>query len=212
MIDRGLIVSGTDTNVGKTVLSALLMSALPDYSYWKPIQAGLLDDSDTECVRKLSGCDALRILPEQYVFANPLSPHAASQLEGVRVDTEALLLPSQSLLIIEGAGGLLVPLNENTLFIDIFKRWELPVLLSCRSGLGTINHTLLSIEALHNRSIPLLGVVMIGDHNISNERAIEHYSDASVIGRIPNLPLLTSETLREVYRTEFQRFETALIA
>jgi dethiobiotin synthetase len=212
MIDRGLIISGTDTDIGKTVLSALLMSALPDYSYWKPIQAGTLDESDTACVQRLSGCDALRIIPERYVFANPLSPHAAAQMEGVRVESESLLLPTQTPLLIEGAGGLLVPLNENTLFIDVFKRWELPVLLSSRAGLGTINHTLLSIEALRNRVIPLLGIVMIGDLNISNERSIEHYGDTQVLGRIPRLTSLTSATLREVYRIQFQLFDTTIIA
>lgn len=205
---KNLIISGTDTGVGKTILSALLIASIPDYSYWKPIQSGTLEETDRECVRRLTSCDAARILPEKYLFSQPLSPHAAAQYDGLRIDPQSLVQPKESRVIIEGAGGLLVPLNEDTLFIDVFKRWDLPVLLACRSGLGTINHTLLSIEALRRREIPILGVVTIGPHNVSNELAIEHYGDVPILGRIPPLTLLTTKTLRDVYRTQFLPFET----
>jgi len=207
-----IIISGTDTNVGKTVLSALLMASLPDYYYWKPIQAGTLEETDAVSVRRLSGCNAGRIIPERYLLSQPLSPHAAARFESIRIDPQSLTLPEKSPVIIEGAGGLLVPLNEDTLLVDVFKRWDLPVLLACRSGLGTINHTLLSIEALRNRDISILGVVVIGPHNNSNELAIERYGSVPVLGRIPPLTSLTSENLREVYSTQFQPFETTVNA
>jgi dethiobiotin synthetase len=196
---KNIIISGTDTNVGKTVLSALLMSALPEYSYWKPVQSGTLGGADSQTVLSLSGCSTDRIIPEAYIFSQPFSPHLASRLDGTTVDLSKLSLPRSSNLIIEGAGGLLVPLNDDLLFIDHFKTWNVPVLLACRSSLGTINHTLLSIEALRRREIPLLGCVLIGEPNPENERAIERFSDVKILGRIPPIASFTPDELRRTF-------------
>ena len=193
------IISGTDTGIGKTLLSAMLMAALPEYFYWKPIQSGTVDGTDSKTVQILSQCEPERIIPEAYIFSQPLSPHLAASIDGVMINPEKLALPDVSPLIIEGAGGLMVPLNEQLLFIDMFKKWELPILLACRSGLGTINHTLLSIEALRKREIPLLGCILIGEPNIENEKAIERYGMTTVIGRIPPIPSLTTDTLRAIF-------------
>ncbi len=174
----------------------MLMASLPEYSYWKPIQSGTVDGTDSETVQSLSGCGSERIIPEAYVFSQPLSPHLAASIDGETVEPEKLRVPNITPLIIEGAGGLLVPVNEKLLFIDIFKSWNLPILLACRSGLGTINHTLLSIEALRQREIPLLGCVLIGEPNPENEKAIEYYGKSKVLGRIPPITSFTAETLR----------------
>jgi dethiobiotin synthetase len=196
---KSIIISGTDTGVGKTMLSAMLMTSLPEYFYWKPVQSGTVDGTDSATVRKLSCSSPERILPEAYIFAQPFSPHLAASLDGKKVEVEKLQLPNVIPLIVEGAGGLLVPLNEHLLFIDMFKQWDLPVLLACRSGLGTINHTLLSIEALRKRDIPLLGCVLIGEANPENEKAIERFSNAKILGRIPLITSFTVETLREIF-------------
>jgi dethiobiotin synthetase len=196
---KSIIISGTDTEVGKTVLSAMLMASLPEYSYWKPIQSGTVDGTDSKTVQSLSGCSSERILSETYVFSQPLSPHLAARIDSKTIESAELHLPNVAPLIIEGAGGLMVPLANDLLFIDIFKSWNLPVLLACRSGLGTINHTLLSIEALRNREIPLLGCVLIGEPNPENEKAIEYYGKKKVLGRIPPITSFTAETLRGTF-------------
>ena len=207
---KSFTISGTDTGVGKTLLSAILMSALPEYYYWKPIQAGIGDGTDSATVQRLSDCLPERILPEAYILSQPLSPHRAAEIDGVEISYSKMRLPEYSPLIIEGAGGLLVPLSDNLLFADIFKSWELPVLLACRSGLGTINHTLLSIEAMQKRKIPLLGCVLIGEINPSNEQAIEHYGNTQVIGRIPMISLFTPQGLRNVFNDNLRALKSIL--
>jgi dethiobiotin synthetase len=202
---KSFIVSGTDTGIGKTLLSAMLMAGLPDYYYWKPIQSGMIDGKDSETVQRLSSCSTTRILPEAYLFSEPLSPHAAAAIDGVRIEKERLNLPDVFPLLIEGAGGLLVPLTEDLLYIEQFKSWDLPVLLACRSGLGTINHTLLSIEALRARAIPILGCILIGETNLSNKSAIEHYGNVAVLGAIP--PIRSFESLELVNLFQTQLFE-----
>ena len=207
---KTIIISGTDTGVGKTTLAALLMASLPEYVYWKPVQSGTAGGTDSETVRSLSGCVEERILPEAYVFSQPLSPHLAASIDRKRIEEERLRLPEAAPLLIEGAGGLLVPLTNDLLFIDMFKQWNLPVLLACRSGLGTINHTLLSIEALRRREIPLLGCILIGVPNPENEKAIEHYGETQVLGRIPLLSSFAPENLRSVYKDHFQKLNVIL--
>ncbi len=207
---KSIIISGTDTGVGKTTLSALLMASLPDYYYWKPVQSGTEDGTDRKAVRLHADCTPERILPEAYIFSRPLSPHLASKIDGKMIEEKKLELPNVAPLIIEGAGGLLVPLTDNLLFIDMFQKWNLPVLLACRSGLGTINHTLLSIEALRRREIPLLGCILIGDLNPENENAIEHYGKAKVLGRIPLLTSLAADTLRKTFDQHFTALKSIL--
>ncbi len=201
---RTIVVSGTDTGVGKTVLSALLTLVL-DAGYWKPIQSGLDGPTDTGCVRAWTGLPPERFLPEAYRLRAPKSPDQAAALDGVRIDPARLVLPAHGgPLVVEGAGGLLVPLNETDLQIDLFRRWGAPVVLAARSGLGTINHTPLSIEALRSRGVPLKGVVFLGEPHPENEGAVRRFSGAPILGRIPQLPRIDAAALRAVYARHFE--------
>ncbi len=207
---RSFIVSGTDTGIGKTLLCGILMASLPEYSYWKPIQSGMDDGADSETVARLSGCSKERILPEAYFFSQPLSPHLASAIDGIPIEEEKLVLPRSESLIVEGAGGLLVPLTDRLLYIDIFKKWKLPVLLACRSTLGTINHSLLSIEALRKRGIPVLGCVLINQRNPPNEQAIAHYGNVPILGHIPILHSFEPDNLVTVYNNHLSSIRSIL--
>jgi dethiobiotin synthetase len=199
-----LVVTGTDTNVGKTVFSAGLTRFL-DGAYWKPVQSGLEGETDSQTVARLAELPD-RILAERYRLRTPVSPHLAAELDGIQIDVESLVPPaSERTLIIEGAGGLLVPLNRETLFIDVFARWRLPAILCARTGLGTINHTLLSIEALRRRRIPLLGVAMIGEAHAENERIIASLGQVRILGRLPLLVPLSPMTLSSAFERNFTR-------
>ncbi len=198
-MSRSLTIVGTDTNVGKTVLSALLMSAHEDLSYWKPIQSGLEEETDSEVVKRISECSDERILPEVYRLKKPLSPHLSARLDGVHIDISKLQKPREDNIIIEAAGGVLVPINEDTLQIELIKMWGLPVLIASRSSLGTINHSLLTIEALRKREIEIAGVVMIGDMNEENEKAVEKYGKVKIIGKIPFIKDLNRNNLKQIF-------------
>jgi dethiobiotin synthetase len=199
------IIVGTDTNIGKTVLSSLLMAVSKKHHYWKPIQSGLEEETDSQVVQRLSECDAGRILPEAYRLQKPLSPHLSALLDNIYIDIKNLKIPGKSNLIIETAGGILTPLNEATLQIDLIDKWSLPIVLAVRSSLGTINHTLLTIEALNNRCIRIEGCVMIGEINKENEKAIEHYGEIKILGRIPVMADMRKETFANVYEKNFER-------
>ena len=173
-MSRRFIVSGTDTGVGKTVVAAGLAAAL-GARYWKPVQSGLEDATDSEEVARLTG-GQVEILPEAYRLVTPCSPHEAARIDGVTIRTEALALPEgEGPLVVEGAGGLLVPLTDSLLTIDQFARWGLPVVLVARTALGTINHSLLSLEALAARRIRCAGVIFSGEANPASEQAIEAF-------------------------------------
>ena len=164
-----IIVAGTDTNVGKTIVSSLLVNKL-DAHYWKPVQCGDLDTGgDSATVKKLSGIKANRIIPEAYRLKMPASPNQAAAAEGITIDKENLRLPNhEGALVVELAGGLMVPLRDDWLQIDQVKAWNLPVVLVARSGLGTLNHTLLSIEALENRNIKVATLILNGEKHKEN--------------------------------------------
>ncbi|TIN74375.1 dethiobiotin synthase [Mesorhizobium sp.] len=170
-------------------------NSLLDGFYWKPVQSGLDEETDSEVVARLSGLPPGRVLPEVYRLKMPLSPHRSAEIDGVAIEAAKLSLPAlPGPLVIEGAGGLMVPLNRQTRFIDIFAQWRLPVILCARTALGTINHTLLSIEVLRARSIPIIGLAFIGEEVADTQRTIVEFSG------VPQLPLLdplTNETLRE---------------
>jgi dethiobiotin synthetase len=198
-----IIVTGTDTGIGKTVFAAALAGSL-GANYWKPIQSGLVEETDSETVLRLSGLSAAQILPEAYRLKTPVSPHLAAELDGVAVDPETLALPKTSgPLVVEGAGGLLVPLTREVTFIEVFKRWQAPVVLCARTTLGTINHTLLSIEAMRARCIPLLGVAFTGEENPDSERIIVEMGHVRRLGRLPHLAPLTADTLRAAFTRHF---------
>jgi len=188
---RGVFVTGTDTGVGKTVLSAALMLRYPDATYWKPIQTG--SDDDTAEVRRLSGG---RVIDKGIRLPDPVSPHLAAQRAGVTIDLNRLIPPS-GLCVVEGAGGVLVPVNESQLMADFMVKLGLPILIATRSTLGTINHTLLTLEALRARSLKIAGVVMIGDRNSDNLAAIEYYGKVPVLAEMPRFDPLTPDCLRK---------------
>lgn len=203
MSNQRFIVSGTDTEIGKTIFSAMLTKAL-NASYYKPVQSGLEEETDTEIVTRLALLDAARVLPEAYKLNTPASPHLSAEIDGVEIDLGSLT-PRQTVgpLVIEGAGGLMVPLNRETLTIDMFKKWDAPVILCARTSLGTINHSLLSIEALRQRNIPILGIVFIGDENKDSERTIVEMGDVHRLGRLPKLPELNSTSLEKAFKENF---------
>jgi len=200
-------VTGTDTGVGKTVVSATLCAAL-DAMYWKPVQTGTREGTDRATVMRIAGLPRIRTAPEVYRFAPPVSPHLAARLAGEKIQLRKIDLPKiapDENLIAEGAGGVFVPLNETDLTTALMKRLKLPVLLVSRTSLGTINHTLLSIAALRTARLDLHGVIMVGKANVENRKAIEHYGQVRVIGRLPFLPRLDRNTLIKAFNSHFDR-------
>lgn len=199
---RPIIVTGTDTGVGKTVFAAALAAALAA-AYWKPIQSGLDGDhSDGEVVSRLG---VARVLPEAYRLTEPLSPHRAAELDGVAIDPDRLKIPdSEGTLVIEGAGGLMVPVTRSLLFIDVFRQWRAPVVLVARTALGTINHSLLSVEALRTRDIPILGIAFVGEANEDNEATIAALAGVKRLGRLPRLDPLDAQSLRQAFAAHFK--------
>lgn len=200
------IVTGTDTGIGKTVFAAGLVGLL-DASYWKPVQAGSLEETDSDVVRRLSGRPPQHILPERWRLSTPVSPHLAAERDGLVIDPDTLDPPAGlgHPLVIEGAGGLLVPLTRNALQIDVFARWRAPVVLCARTSLGTINHSLLSIEALRRRDIVILGLAFIGEANVDSEETICKMGNVRRLGRLPWLARLTARTLGAAFAEAFRR-------
>lgn len=199
-----IFVTGTDTGIGKTVVSAILTAGL-DASYWKPIQAGLDEETDTECVRRVAGVPDNRIIPETYRLNTPMSPHASAAIDGVEIDMKDFTFPQYETghLVVEGAGGLLVPLNKEQMIIDLIQLLGMPVVLTARSELGTLNHTFLSLEALRNRGIPVLGVVLNGPRHESNRRTIEAYGQVDILAEIEYEDRLDSDTVKKIFREQF---------
>ena len=198
---RGLFVTGTDTNVGKTVTAAALLHRyrhLVPLRYWKPVQTGIEQDDDTAEIARLVECEAAAGIR----LRHPVSPHLAAQRCGttITLDTIRAFLPADAddaNWIVEGAGGVLVPLNEQELMVDFMRALNLPIVVVARSTLGTINHTLLTLEALRGRSLSVAGVVMCGKPNPDNRAAIEHYGHCPVLGEMPVFDPLTRSALGE---------------
>lgn len=185
------------------MFAAALADALDGY-YWKPVQSGLDEETDSETVARLSGLPRSRILPEAYRLSTPASPHLSARLDGVAIEPGRLEPPATDRpLVIEGAGGLLVPLSDELVFADIFARWQIPLILCARTSLGTINHTLLSLEALKHRGIPALGIAFIGDENLDTQRIIVKMGGIRALGRLPRIPELTAETVSQTFRRHF---------
>lgn len=206
------VVTGTDTGIGKTVFCAALMCGLEDAGvrphYWKPVQSGLDEGADTMHVRRLTGLPEERFLPEAYVFRESLSPHRAAEIDGAAIDVAALqdaarIPDCDGTLVIEGAGGLMVPLSRERLLIDVFAAWNTPVILCAHTGLGTINHTLLSLEALRARGISVHGIAFVGEENGDNIRTIADFSETRILGRLPVLPDLNAQSLRIAFEENF---------
>jgi dethiobiotin synthetase len=195
-----LVICGTDTDVGKTVVSALVVQGL-GARYWKPVQSGMEGGGDSGRVARLLQLPPDRLLPEAYRLDAPVSPHWSAEREGIRIDPERLSLPPDSdPLVVETAGGLLVPLRRDWLQIEQLQRWRLPVLLVARSGLGTLNHTLLSLEALRRRDLPVLGLVLNGPLHADNPRTLEQLGGVPVLLELPPLEPLDAAALAACWR------------
>jgi dethiobiotin synthetase len=208
-MSKAYIVTGTDTGIGKTTVAAMLVLAL-DAVYWKPIQSGTEEGTDRQRVQALTQLPDDRLLPERYVLSQPLSPHRAAELDGIEIEAEALVLPAfDRTLVIEGAGGLMVPVTRNKLQIDVFADWSLPIILCARTALGTINHTLLSIEALRGRHMRLHGLIFVGDDNPDNMRTIADFSGARILGHVPRLDRIGRAALLDVFARGFRREDFA---
>jgi dethiobiotin synthetase len=198
-----LVITGTYTYVGKTVFAAALAGALNAH-YWKPVQAGLDPSADRDSVATLSGVPASHILPEAYRLATPCSPHRAAEIDGVTIDPLRLTPPEvNGPLVVEGAGGVMVPVTRDLVFADLFARWGCPAVLVARTALGTINHSLLSIEALRQRGVPILGVAFVGDENADSEATIVQLGGVKRLGRLPRLDPLNAETLAAAFAAHF---------
>ncbi len=189
-----IFITATDTNIGKTLISSWI-ALHTGFSYFKPIQTGIRDGSDSYEVQRLSNT---KVYPESYKYQEPLSPHLAAKIENNTIDITKIILPQSSNLIIEGAGGVLVPINHKYLMVDLIKKLRTPVILVARTSLGTINHTLLSLEALRSRNIQVLGVIMNGKQNLQNSNAIEVYGRTSILAHFPKLETVNMNTLKSV--------------
>jgi dethiobiotin synthase len=205
MRGRTIIVSGTDTGIGKTVFAAALAGMLGGW-YWKPVQAGIeADGTDADRVARLSGLPRDRILPEAYCLKTPCSPHLAAEIDGVAIDTSRLALPAvEGPLVAEGAGGVLVPISRSETYADQMARWGAPVVLVARTALGTINHSLLSIEALRARGVPVLGMAFVGEPVEDSEATICAMGGVARLGRLPFLETLSADALRAAFLENFR--------
>ena len=185
-----VFVTGTDTDVGKSWVSAWLVRSW-GAAYWKPVQSGTLEGWDADLIKQAAP-DAT-IFPSRHAFPDPLSPDQAAARVGIRIDLDDFELPDHDgPLVVEGAGGLLVPLDDLTLMADLMLRLGLPLVLVARSGLGTINHTLLSIAEIRRRKLPLAGIILAGPENRENRDAIEHWGGVPVVAHLPPLPDLAA--------------------
>jgi dethiobiotin synthetase len=208
-MSRVFVIVGTDTNVGKTVFAAALADALGAH-YWKPVQSGLEDETDSQTVARLGGLSPQRIVPEAWRLQLPASPHIAARAEGIEIDV-ARLEPPQGVtpLVIETAGGVMVPLTDNCITADLLARWGLPAIVVSRTALGTINHSLLTLEALRSRRVPVYGLAFVGDEDARAQQTIGRLGDVRVLGRLPRLDPLNRESLRAAFAARFslQDFE-----
>lgn len=177
-------ITGIGTNVGKTIVAAVVVEAL-QADYWKPVQSGELNYTDAQRVKNLITNNKSRFFEEVYKFTQPLSPHVAAKIDGVEIDFDQFILPpTENHLVVEGAGGLMVPLNENYLILDLIEKLQLNVILVSKNYLGSINHTLMTAEILKMRQIPVKGLIFSGVENPESESYIAAYANLNILGRI----------------------------
>jgi dethiobiotin synthetase len=188
-----IFVTGIGTGVGKTIVSAVLAEAL-HADYWKPVQTGTLETVDRQIVQNLLSNTDSQIIKEALEFLHPFSPHYAASLENKRIELSHFTLPeTRRRLVIEGAGGLLVPLNDTHLIADLIKKLNVPVVLVASNYLGSINHTLLSIEVIKQKQMPFAGIIFNGNPFFDNEKIIEHFAGVPVLGRIAYAETINKE-------------------
>jgi len=204
-VSSDLFITGTDTGVGKTLLSSLLLANLK-CKYWKPVQTGACEGTDRETVMKWAEIPAEDTFRESYIFDPPVAPHLAARQQGITIHLEEIRRPATpDPIVIEGAGGVLVPINDGAFMLDLMRHLAAPVVVAARTALGTINHTLLTLSAIRHAKLSLRGGVMIGKENVENRLAIERYGDVPVIGSIPWLESIDRQTLRRVFEQHFDR-------
>ncbi|MCZ4243799.1 dethiobiotin synthase [Pedobacter punctiformis] len=188
-------ITGIGTGIGKTLISAILTEKLKA-DYWKPIQSGDLENSDSLTIESLISNTKTVIHPESYQLTQPLSPHLSAALDGIEIDLENIVLPhTENNLIVEGAGGLMVPLNETKLIVDLIKKLNVEVILVSQNYLGSINHTLLSVNLLNQYGIKIKGIIFNGDENEENQRYILQYSKLKSLGYVPRLDIINQESI-----------------
>ena len=193
------IICGTDTDIGKTVISALFTNGL-NASYWKPIQSGSLEKTDSNTIEEIGNISKDKIIKEAYKFSNPVSPHWAAEIDKVEIDLNQLNKPLiQGPLIIETAGGLLVPITRKYLQIDQIKKWDLPVILVCRSGLGTLNHSLMSLRILRDKEIKIAGIILNGPKHLDNPKTLEEIGQVNILAEIPFIDNLSAYKLNVLW-------------
>ena len=202
-MSRTFVITGTDTDIGKTVFAAALTAAMGGY-YWKPVQAGLADGTDSEAVARIGGVDPAKILPERHRLKIPASPHYSAAQEGIEIARDDFVIPKvDGPLVIEAAGGALVPVNPELLFADLFAHWGLPVIIVASTRLGTINHSLLTIEALSRRGVPIYGMAFTGPENVDSEQTICRISNVRHLGRLPWIESLTPNDVKAAFDSHF---------
>jgi len=193
---KPIFISGIGTEIGKTIVSSVLVEKL-QADYWKPVQSGELDNSDSMLIESLISNKRTTIHPEAYRLTQPFSPHKSAAIDGIYIDLDKIILPkTDNQLIIEGAGGLMVPLNEKDLIIDLIKKLDAEVVLVSKNYLGSINHTLLSVELLKSRNIPIKKIIFSGESNANSEAIIQKQSGLE-IGRIPFFIELNKNAIKE---------------
>lgn len=203
ILPEKIFITGTDTGIGKTFVSAVI-TAGRNGCYWKPIQSGLEDMTDTEWVKSVTGLPDSHFLKEAYRLNSPLSPHISAELDGISIDPDLINLPDKNEpLVIEGAGGVMVPLNADYFMLDLMRKFCLPVLVVARSGLGTINHTLLTVDTLKISGLEIIGVVMNGPVNPGNRESIERLGQVRVVAEIEPVSVINRSVLIEIYERFF---------
>lgn len=196
-------VTGIGTDVGKTIVAAILTEAL-EADYWKPIQAGDLDNSDTKKVKNLISNTKTRLHKEAYALTKPMSPHAAAKIDDVEIGLDKIKIPeTANKLIIEGAGGLMVPFNNNQLILDLIKKLSIPVILVSQHYLGSINHTLLTINVLKSNNIAITGIIFNGEKNFETENFIINHTKIDYLGHINKHKEINAKTVL-LYKKQFQ--------
>jgi dethiobiotin synthetase len=194
---NAVFITGIGTDIGKTVASSVITKALKA-DYWKPIQAGNLEDSDCNTVRRLVDCQQSVFHPEKYKLTQPLSPHAAAKIDNVQINIKDITIPrTDNFLVIEGAGGLMVPINSNQTVADLIKFLNTSAIVVSKNYLGSINHTLLTIEALKTRNIPIIGILFNGQHTPESENIICSISNIKSLGRIDHTDCVTSQFIEQ---------------
>ena len=192
---KRIFVTGIGTDIGKTVVSAVLVEALKA-DYWKPVQTGSFFSRDTVEVKRIVSNTKSQFHPESYLLKQPMSPHAAAELEGVEIQMDQIRLPdTKNHLIIEGAGGLMVPLNKQYFMIDLIQKFNADVILVVKNYLGSINHTLLSIDVLKNRVVNIMGIVINEEPHELSENIILQYSGLKLLGRINKEGMIKKEVI-----------------